>query len=1283
VEIVTIKVVTDKTALTELQTQVSKLNGKKVKIDTSGTSKSFDTVATSASRAGDSVMGAYKKMLLWSAAGTLIYAPVRAFESALKTLKAVDDELVEVRKVTGDSSEQLAALEKQAYKTASAYGVSADKYLSSVAAFSRAGYGSQASSLAELSQKTQIVGDVTQDVADQFLLSVDAAYQYGGSVEQLTKVLDGANQIDNKYATSISKIAEGLGTVAPVAAQAHMSVGELSAAIGTITAVTQRSGSEAARAMRALILNIVGDTKTEIEDGVTWTSGEIKNLQDVIRQYAPAAYEAAKATGSVIDPMQAVAGLSQSMKDGMLTEQKLMEMTSDLGGKLRTSQLLALIQHFDMYSSMLTDFGDAAGSADKEVANAMDSWSRKAQVLDDTWTQMVSDLLDTGTIKDGLDALTGVVKFLDTDAGRAAISITGLSTAASLAIKGFKALKATDIGAFFSLLIHDVTGAKDALTLLSSTFMASPLFWGAAVAGGTIWAFSEIINADEKAFKELSAEIETTKSEIESLEQERDKLANTDVLTQSEYTRLDLLNAQIEAKKTLLKQDQEAQFKAKYWSRSDTTFDSEGNQYEFQQSYIGGIEQLIDEYNALDLTQAENLDQFTEMSEKQSTLKGKLAATAEELENYRSLGIDIGQENEDVLSQIEDLLSVTEASTSRVSLLTQAINSQNAGQAVCEATMNKLLAIFPELYGHVTKTAEGYVISNDALQNLITSQIQYYTATGNTTATQAFISAEAQKRGYIIDTTLSIQEQIAALLNLYTAERLATGDTLSEISRGTTYQNLSAAYLNSMKSASGGSKSTSGGSGGGGSSAKATDTQLEKLKDIVSLRQSELDIMQKRGDSDDKQIAKMHEIQAALHNEADYLRKTGASQEDINKLSSQWLDIQSNINDLLKAAQKQKLDAADDIMSALDDELDEQTDALDAQIDALKSQKDERENQLELEEKQLAVEQARIALENAQKERTVRYYNSASGQWEWMANNKDVEKAEEDYQKAKDELTDYYSEQAYNSAVAEIEAQKDAIKAAYKAFNDAWDDAKEAVEDGSMTLADAYASMAQTSSDLFNKYAVDLSGALQNLLTALGLGAAASTAVQPGAASGAGGSWSNTGGTVDAYMPNIGQIRVAVANGKTLTSGLPAGTIVYSSNGEHAWEITGGDSVTAGGTGYTSTQLYDSGGILTGKGGIKGTSEPELVIPPPLASAMLSPQAGAMFKQRSAEMGLLYGAPGASAPSHLTESSTSNTYHTGPNYYLNGIKLGAGQENLTVKQLAQLAGNLGTMNQPS
>lgn len=414
--------------LDTLIADVNKLNNQEIKLNVGkGGTESVKSYSSSVKQAskdtkeltglskilGDSLGNIAAKIVAWQVINATVATMIRSFKDAVSTMKAVDDELVTVRKVTSATAEEMKRLEKQAYATASAYGVAADQYLESVAAFARAGYGDQAEALAELSTKTQIVGDTTAEVANQFLLAVDAAYQYKGNIESLTKVLDGANEIDNHYATSIEKIAEGLGKVAPIAAQTHVGINELTAAIGTITAVTQRSGTEAATALRALLLNIVGDTKTEIEEGVTWTTGEIAGLTDVIKKYAPAAYEAAQATGEVIDPMEAIGGLAQSMKDGLLTEQELMNMVSDIGGKLRTSQLLALIQNWDMYKSMLEDFGNAAGSADAEVSNALDSWTRKTMQLKNTWTEFLTNFINSETVKGGLDILIAAVDSLN------------------------------------------------------------------------------------------------------------------------------------------------------------------------------------------------------------------------------------------------------------------------------------------------------------------------------------------------------------------------------------------------------------------------------------------------------------------------------------------------------------------------------------------------------------------------------------------------------------------------------------------------------------------------------------------------------------------------------------------------------------------------------------------------------------------------------------------------------------------------------------------------------
>lgn len=191
---------------------------------------------------GRSVSSFILRMTAYRAVYSGIRAIVNGFKEAIDTLRQVDDELVTVRKVTGFDAAQMAGVESQAYAVASKYGANAADYVSGVASFARAGYKELSGDLAELAQKTIIVGDTTADIATQFLLSVDAAYKYKGSITELSKVLDMANELDNKYATSIEKIAEGMGIVAPVAAQMHVGVNELAAAIGTVTAVTQRSG---------------------------------------------------------------------------------------------------------------------------------------------------------------------------------------------------------------------------------------------------------------------------------------------------------------------------------------------------------------------------------------------------------------------------------------------------------------------------------------------------------------------------------------------------------------------------------------------------------------------------------------------------------------------------------------------------------------------------------------------------------------------------------------------------------------------------------------------------------------------------------------------------------------------------------------------------------------------------------------------------------------------------------------------------------------------------------
>ena len=1399
---------------------------------------------------GDSFTNVYLKMLQWQVMGTIVSKTIGAFRDAISTMKAVDDEMVTVRKVTGFTAEQMENLRDRAYETASAYGEAADEYLNSVAAFARAGYGEQADALAELATKTKLVGDTNAETAQQFLLSVDAAYQYKGNIEALTKVLDGANEIDNKYATSIEKLAEGLGTVAPVAAQAHVGIDELTAAIGTITAVTQRSGSEAARAFRALVLNIVGDTKTEIDEGVTWTTGEIAGLKDVIRQYAPAAYEAAKATGEVIDPMEAIGGLAQSMKDGLLTEQKLMEMVSDIGGKLRTSQLLALIQNWDMYQSMLKDYANAVGSADKEIENALDSWTRKTNILKNEWTEFIQSMVSTDAVKGGLDVLIGAVEVLNTDIGHFA-AVSGTT------VLGMLALKAA------------AKGATVAFAKLSAAGIAmNPWLLAIAAAAG---AFSLVWKATEdyrKSLDALNTEIETNNTQLEENKKRLDEI--------SEIPWHDLTPELIEEKKALEAENAELEQQIKHLTAiaekkaqtvggaGGTTITSMGSVKGYDE-FVGrsfkSTEEMIAQLRLVTGQAISTTADLERLGITYETLADKAKTYTDQLQSGRSIQQD----------QINDFYAVKTAAEQQVAAYEEAIKANGKLTDAQQADYDVLKAFLAQV-NKATQPMSDYVAG------LLKVQRQ-----AGKSGDQIY---DLVKRMIVLnEKKLNLSQQIGALRQLATeagaaaysvgmigaaktqdVERTIKG--LLQTGKAKTYDEARAIVLNriykSMFTDTGrdsgtvDTTSTVDTSSPPSSTGKSTkDAELERLKDIVSLRKSELSLMQERGDSTADQIDKMRQIQAALHAQAEYMRRIGASQADINALSTEHWKITKQIKELQEDLWDELEDAVNKKLEEAEEARDKQTAAIDKQIAALKDAKQAEDEALKLEQLKAAVLEKQNALLEAQKERTVRVFNAATGQWEWEANASSVKSAQDAYEKAKEDLAEYERELALQREIDELEAKKKLIEETYDTLKAEWKRITDSLQEPTRTIDDILSDIARNGTpkmrqqveevnNLLGKLNQYIAGAMngimlpgQTMLPGMMGAAGATGGYHFDYTKNPGGGWTQTemnegfipsgssgwkladgsdanlnyrdttpygkgvkGSYTGADMSRDQKLagRTVEKNGYVITydengyatkainvhqgaaradlSGLypkvdADGNDMYYAGFDKNVDYTlaikqakesgageglikqleterqnkinamyggqdpdrggsssggssskGGSSGSFSGKGYDKNvdyslaiknaeksgasqatidklkeerqnkindkyggkdpyKKYDSGGILRGLGGIKATSQDEIVIPPLLAEKMLEPSADSTFQKRMSELGWLYGAmERGGTMSGKTVMSRTSYDHYGDSYSVNGVQIGAeAADRLTVAQVMRAlnsgAGNLG------
>lgn len=330
---------------------------------------------------------------------------------ALSEMKAMSDEMVTYRKVTGATAQEMERIRSSAYSTAKKYGQTPSDFLSAASEMARAGYGQNSVAMAELATKTQLVGDMTAEAASKFLLATDAGYKYQGNIESLTAVLDAANEVDNNFATSIEKISEGMTLVASLAGSVHVPVEQLIAALGTMTAATQRSGAEMARGLRSIMLNVLGDTTTEIEEGVTVTEENIQSLTDALDKYGDSSVAAARKAGKLINPMQAISSLAKAWKAGKLDESTLFGISKDIAGQRYYNAFSSLIQNYDMYEAMLEKIAGSAGSAQKEVDNMLDSWTVKANQLKTAWTELVNSTISEGFIKGLLDGGIAALEF--------------------------------------------------------------------------------------------------------------------------------------------------------------------------------------------------------------------------------------------------------------------------------------------------------------------------------------------------------------------------------------------------------------------------------------------------------------------------------------------------------------------------------------------------------------------------------------------------------------------------------------------------------------------------------------------------------------------------------------------------------------------------------------------------------------------------------------------------------------------------------------------------------
>lgn len=338
-----------------------------INAELSKTESSMRTLGKLGASLKDQLNQARQSFTQWMSVSTAVMLFVTQIKNAISELKEVDTLLTEISKANDSLTDsELSQIGNDAFEKASKYGKTATDYLAGVQEMSRAGY-KNADSMAELSTAAQGAGDMTADLANQYIIATDKAYKMNGSIEALTATLDGANNITNHNAVNMTELAEGMSVVGSQAASSQMKIDETTAAIATLVAVTQKSGSEMGNAFKGILMNLQQVTG-EVEDG-----GDAID-ESSLTKYEKACNELGVSLSTVKDgvvslkePMQILKELSEEYTKLDESDARRANLLSAVGGKYRANALNAILENYDLYEKMLQDYANGTGSMAEEA----------------------------------------------------------------------------------------------------------------------------------------------------------------------------------------------------------------------------------------------------------------------------------------------------------------------------------------------------------------------------------------------------------------------------------------------------------------------------------------------------------------------------------------------------------------------------------------------------------------------------------------------------------------------------------------------------------------------------------------------------------------------------------------------------------------------------------------------------------------------------------------------------------------------------------------------------
>ncbi len=343
----------------------------------------METTFQAASVSSEVLISAFKGL---SSVFTGLFNPAEFneyFQNAIENLKEIDSILTDISKISNLSSSQIKNLEDHSYQTASKYGKNASDYLSGVQDMAGAGY-SNSTKMAELSMLAQSAGNLDVSLANEYLIATDSAYEFQGNIQKLNQVLDGQNAIAHKNALSLTELAEATKLVASQSAESGVAIEKATAAMATMMSVTGENADSVADAWNTILENFQQASKntsglTEYENACQALGVSLKTVKNGVIQLR--------------EPMAILNDLSKAYTALGDNDERKINLLNSVGDANAGNQLGSLLENWNTYTKMLTEYSYSSGSAMQDAMKNTESWEGSLNRLSNTWTATVHNVV--------------------------------------------------------------------------------------------------------------------------------------------------------------------------------------------------------------------------------------------------------------------------------------------------------------------------------------------------------------------------------------------------------------------------------------------------------------------------------------------------------------------------------------------------------------------------------------------------------------------------------------------------------------------------------------------------------------------------------------------------------------------------------------------------------------------------------------------------------------------------------------------------------------------------